>query len=115
MLQPVAANYLLAYLWLWALGVTLLVASMLVTDAVRGGVSFGAVGPGLLKAAGLTAVTSALSLWRPWGLVFNGGVWFFGLMFLYHLDWKETQTLTGVNWFLSVVCRLLVVGAALGV
>jgi hypothetical protein len=40
-------------------------------------------------------------------------VWFFGLMFLFGLDYGQTRTLTKVNWGMNLLWKLLLALAAL--
>ena len=59
----------------------------------------------LLTAA--VAVILYASTHNPTVLFLAGPVWFFGLMWLFHLDWDSTRRLTQVNWGMNFVWKLL--------
>jgi hypothetical protein len=47
------------------------------------------------------------------GIFLSGPVWYFGLMGLFHLDFRETRILTQVNWGMNVIWKLLLLALRL--
>jgi hypothetical protein len=90
----------------YLLGVLTLLFSMVVASRLGGGIAFGAASAATLKGAGLLAVVTALNLLN-WGILLAGPVWFFGLMFLFDLDYRQTRLLTKINWGMNAVWKLL--------
>jgi len=70
--------------WL-ALSTLTLLFSMIVASRLHGGIDFGSPAQAIPRGAGLLAVTTALNF-IDCGLFLAGPVWFFGLMWLFHLD-----------------------------
>jgi hypothetical protein len=93
---------------LFVLGTITLLFSMIVASRFAGGIDFGPISQVLAKGAGLLAVVTSLHFF-DFGILVAGLVWFFGLMFLFHLSFRETGLLTRINWGMNLVWKLLVV------
>jgi hypothetical protein len=91
---------------MFALSTLTLLFSMIVASRLAGGIDFGAATTVTAKGAALLAVVTALNF-VGFGLFLAGPVWFFGLMFLYHLDFRQTRILTRINWGMNVLWKLL--------
>jgi hypothetical protein len=89
-----------------------LVFSMIVASRLAGGIDFGPAQVVFPKAAGLLLVVTAVN-YVDCGVFLAGPVWFFGLMYLFHLDLPQTRTLTKVNWGMNVVWKLLLLASML--
>jgi hypothetical protein len=92
----------------FALGMLILIISMVLTSAFMGGVEFGALHMVLLKAVPLIMVVTFVAL-LPGALGFflPLPVWWFGLMIVFRLDFWEARTLVITNWILNVLAHLL--------
>lgn len=95
-------------LLLFGLGTLTLVFSMIVASRLAGGIDFGPAGTVLLKGAGLLGIVTALQFF-DFGILVTGLAWFFGLMLLFRLDFRETALLTRINWGMNLVWKLLIV------
>lgn len=84
----------------------ILIVSMLLSSSLAGGINFGEVHLGLLKAAILIIVVDLVTL-LPLGGYLAFPVWLFGLMYLYDLDLWEARFLVAVNWALNFVFKWL--------
>src|SRR5438876_7322776 len=82
---------------LFVLGTLTLVFSMIVASRLAGGIDFGPAQIVIPKGAALLAVVTAVNF-IDCGVLLAGPIWFFGLMFLFGLDYKQTRILTEVNW-----------------
>jgi hypothetical protein len=100
---PLGPWLLLAWL---ALSTLTLLFSMIVASRLHGGIDFGSPAQIVPRAAALLAATTALNLVEC-GLFLAGPVWFFGLMWLFRLDWASTSRLARVNWGMTFVWKLL--------
>jgi protein-S-isoprenylcysteine O-methyltransferase Ste14 len=100
---PVAAWTVLP---LFLLSVLTLVFSMILASRLAGGIDFGPAHIVIAKGAGLLAVVTLLNF-LDCGVLLAGPVWFFGLMFLFRLDTRETRLLTRINWGANLVWKLL--------
>ncbi len=83
-----------------------LLFSMIVAGRLVSGIDFGPLSLILVKGAGLLLVVNLLHLLTV-GLLIAAPVWYFGLMFLFDLDRRQTATLTKINWGMMVVWKLL--------
>ena len=92
---------------LYLLGTLTLIFSMIVASHLAGGIDFGPASIVIPKGAALLAVVTAIHF-VDCGVVLAGPVWFFGLMFLFGLDPKQTRVLTQVNWVMNVVWKFLI-------
>jgi hypothetical protein len=92
---------------MFALSTLTLLFSMIVASRLAGGIDFGPATNVTAKGAALLAVVTALNF-VTCGLFLAGPVWFFGLMFLLHLDFRQTRILTRVNWGMNVLWKLLI-------
>ena len=100
---PFGPLFLLAW---FALGTLTLVFSMIVASRLHGGIDFGSPAHVIPRGAALLLVTTALNL-IDCGIFLAGPVWFFGLMWLFHLDWPSTRRLAQVNWGMNFVWKVL--------
>jgi hypothetical protein len=91
---------------LFALSTLTLLFSMIVASRLAGGIDFGPASTVTAKGAALLAVVTSLNF-LDFGLFLAGPVWFFGLMALFHLDFRQTRILTRINWGMNVVWKLL--------
>jgi hypothetical protein len=97
---------------LFLLGTLTLVFSMIVASRLAGGIDFGPPSVVVPRGAALLAAVTAIHF-IDCGVLLAGPVWFFGLMFLFHLDHRQTRTLTKVNWGMNLVWKVLLMLAAL--
>src|SRR5262245_24663534 len=100
---PLGPWFVLAWL---ALSTLTLVFSMIVASRLHGGIDFGSPAHVIPRGAALLVVTTALNL-IDCGIFLAGPVWFFGLMWLYRLDWAATRRLAQVNWYMNFVWKIL--------
>jgi hypothetical protein len=102
----------LTVLLLFGLATLTLLFSMIVASRLAGGIDFGAPSSVIPRGAGLLAVVTAINF-LDCGVLLAGPVWFFGLMFLFHLDHRQTRTLTQINWGMNLVWKLLLLALRL--
>lgn len=86
----------------------ILIISMFISSWLGGGIEFGEARIVIPKAVGLLLVVNSICL-LPFGRFLAAPIWWFGLMFLFGLDWWETRILTGVNWGLNFVAQMGVI------
>jgi hypothetical protein len=98
--------HLVQVLLLFALATLTLVFSAIVASRLAGGIDFGSPGSVVARGAGLLAVVTAINSFDC-GILLAGPVWYFGLMFLFQLDKRQTRILTKVNWGMNLVWKLL--------
>ncbi len=122
--DPEYANYLYKLLiegippkWylmipLYLLGLLTLIFSMIVASRLAGGIDFGTIGYVLPRAGGLLAVVTVMNFFMC-GALLSGPVWYFGLMFLFDMDRRQTRTLSKVNWAMNLVWKGLLTMMAL--
>jgi hypothetical protein len=91
---------------LFLLSLLTLVFSMIVASRLAGGIDFGTVTYVVPRAAGLLAAVTAVNFFDC-GILMAGPVWFFGLMFLFGLDYPQTRLLMKINWGVNLVWKLL--------
>jgi hypothetical protein len=91
---------------MFALSTLTLLFSMIVASRLAGGIDFGSVAIVTGKGAALLAVVTALNF-VGCGLFLAGPVWFFGLMYFFRLDFRQTRILTRINWGMNVIWKLL--------
>ncbi len=103
---------LLTLLLMFVLSALTLLFSMMVASYLRGGIDFGPVTTVMMKGLGLLGAVTVINF-LSCGIFLTGPVWFFGLMYLYGLDIRETRTLTGVNWSMNLVWKLLLIALML--
>jgi hypothetical protein len=97
---------------MFALSTLTLLFSMIVASRLAGGIDFGSATTVTGKGAALLAVVTALNF-VSFGLFLAGPVWFFGLMFLFRLDFRQTRILTRINWGMNIVWKLLILACML--
>jgi hypothetical protein len=85
----------------------ILIVAMILTSKFLGGVDFGNVGAVVLKSAALLVLVTAVSVFIPFGVFFTLAIWFFGLMYLFNLDWLQTCVLVVINWGLFVLLSIV--------
>lgn len=91
----------------WLLLSTLtLVFSMIVASRLHGGIDFGSPTQVIPRGAALIIAVTALNF-VDCGVFLAGPVWFFGLMWLFQLDWASTRRLTQVNWGMNLLWKIL--------
>jgi len=92
----------------FAVGIVILIISMVLTSSLMGGVEFGALHVVLLKALPLIALVNLVAL-LPGALGFflPLPVWWFGLMIVFRLDFWEARMLVVTNWVLNILVHLL--------
>ena len=92
----------------FAIGMLILIISMVLTSSFMGGVEFGALHMVLLKAIPLILVVNCVAL-LPGALGFflPLPVWWFGLMIVFRLDFWEARMLVVTNWILNILAHLL--------
>lgn len=91
---------------LFLLALLTLVFSMIVASRLAGGIDFGPPSRVVPRGAGLLVVVTLINLFDC-GLILAGPVWFFGLMFLFQLDFRQTRILTKVNWGMNILWKVL--------
>ncbi len=91
---------------LFLLSTLTLVFSMIVASRLAGGIDFGSAPRVAARAGGLVLAVTLINL-VDCGIFLAGPVWYFGLMGLFHLDFRETRILTQVNWGMNLVWKLL--------
>ncbi len=92
----------------FALGILILIISMVLTSTFMGGVEFGALHMVLLKAIPLIVLVNLVALLPgAWGFFLPLPVWWVGLMIVFRLDFWEARTLVITNWVLNILAHLL--------
>lgn len=101
----------LIFLLALAIGIAILIVSMMITSNLMRGVEFGAVHIVIGKAAALLILVIAVSFIPPplLGTILTLPVWWFGLMIAYRIDFWEARTLVVVNWLLNMIVRFSLV------
>jgi hypothetical protein len=102
----------LAFLVMLPISTGILVASMVISSRIAGGIDFGEARVVVPKAFALLVAINLIGL-VPFGFVFALPVWLVGLMTLFRLDLREARTLSGVNWTLNTMIKLFVLAAIL--
>ncbi|MGF1583328.1 MAG: hypothetical protein ACFCD0_28750 [Gemmataceae bacterium] len=97
---------------LYFLGLLTLLFSMIVASRLAGGIDFGTIGFVLPRAAGLLAAVTIMNFFTC-GALLTAPVWYFGLMFLFDMDRRQTRTLSKVNWATNLVWKALLTIMAL--
>src|SRR5262245_46557561 len=93
---------------MFLLGTLTLLFSMIVASRLAGGIDFGHAHVIIAKGAGLLALVTAVNF-VDCGIFLAGPIWFFGLMYLFGLDYRQTRVLTEVNWGLSLLWKVLLI------
>jgi hypothetical protein len=88
----------------------ILIASMILSSHLAGGIEFGEVHVVIPKALALLLVVNLVGL-LPMGGYLALPFWLFGLMYLFSLDLWEARFLITINWGLNLVVRLFFVTA----
>ena len=91
----------------FAASVIILVLSMMLTSSAMGGVDFGQAHVAVAKGALLLLVVNGMAL-LPYGFLITLPVWWFGLMFLFRIDFWEARTLVVINWVFNAIAFLLI-------
>ena len=102
----------LAFLVMLPISTGILVLSMVISSRVAGGIDFGEARVVIPKAFVLLVAVNLINL-VPLGFVFALPGWLIGLMVLFRLDLREARTLSGVNWTLNTLVRLLLLAGIL--
>ncbi|MCS6977883.1 MAG: hypothetical protein NZM31_12875 [Gemmatales bacterium] len=93
-------------LLLFPLSILTLLFSMVIADRWVGGIDFGPILWILPRAVALCALVTAVNF-LSWGVILSAPVWYFGLMGLFHLSFREAAVLTNINWPVMVVWKVL--------
>lgn len=103
---------LLSVVAMFLLGTLTLVFSMIAASRLAGSIDFGPAHIVIPKGAALLAVATAVNF-IDCGIFLAGPIWFFGLMLLFGLDYKQTRILTEVNWGMNFLWKLLLLAGRL--
>src|SRR5262249_55403702 len=90
--------------------------SMIVSNAIIGGLDFGDVRVVIPKSMILILIIN-LVLMEPYGIgrFLTAPIWLFGLMILFRIELWETRFLMLMNWLLNIGAKMLIAAALLTV
>jgi len=100
----------LLFILLVIIGTIILVVSLMLLSGAAGGIELGPIHLAILKAVVLVTAVNLVNLIPVAGIFLTIPVWWFGLYFLFRIDFWDCRIPVLVNWILNLVTLLLAWG-----